>query len=57
MLTIDKDKCDECATCVAVCPADALCLAQHLSVDTGRCTECGTCVKVCAFGALSHTTE
>jgi len=53
MLHIDLKVCDQCATCISVCPSDALLLTDHLEVDKQKCTVCGTCVKVCPFGALS----
>jgi pyruvate formate lyase activating enzyme len=53
MLQIDLSACDKCATCISVCPSDALLLTDHLEVDKQKCTVCGTCVNVCPFGALS----
>ena len=53
MLYIDLNACDQCATCISVCPSDALLLTDHLEVDEQKCTVCGTCVNVCPFGALS----
>lgn len=53
MLVINKEICDECGTCISVCPANALLLTDVLSVDASVCTSCGTCVRVCPFGALS----
>ena len=53
MLIIDTEVCDECGTCISVCPANALLLTDVLFVDTSACTLCGTCVKICPFGALS----
>jgi len=53
MVHIDKETCDQCGTCISVCPSNALCLSVQLSVDEQRCTSCGRCVKVCAFAALS----
>jgi ferredoxin len=53
MLKIDQNLCDQCGTCIAVCPADALALTEQLAVDGLKCTTCGTCVRVCPFGALA----
>lgn len=52
---IDKQLCDRCGACIAVCPANALLLlpGSGLAADQGRCTGCGRCVGLCAFGALS----
>jgi ferredoxin len=51
-LEIDKAVCDECGTCISVCPVDALELTNDLKVDPELCIECGNCVKVCPVGAL-----
>jgi len=53
MLSINANVCDQCATCISVCPSDALVLTDHLEVDVKKCTSCGTCVNICPFGALS----
>jgi ferredoxin len=53
MLIINPSLCDQCATCISVCPSDALLLTDHLEVDAQKCTSCSTCVNVCPFGALS----
>jgi ferredoxin len=55
MVKITLTVCDECGTCIGVCPADALVFNTDLRVDGARCTRCGRCVKVCPFGALSLT--
>jgi MinD superfamily P-loop ATPase len=52
-LTIDKEACDRCGTCISVCPCNALVLADTLDVDTKTCTGCGTCVNICPVGALA----
>lgn len=53
MIDIDNRRCDGCATCVSVCPANALVLDPELAVDAALCITCGRCVAVCPFGALS----
>ena len=53
VVSIDFQLCDACGACIAVCPANALCLADRLTADAKRCTDCGICVRVCPFGALS----
>ena len=52
MVYIDRSNCDECGTCVCVCPENALTLAESLVVDEQRCTECCRCIDICPFGAL-----
>jgi len=53
MIVINKSCCDECGTCIAVCPADAILLEKSLCIDIEKCTECQSCVMVCPFGALA----
>lgn len=52
MLICNHKECDQCGTCVGVCPHAALLLSDHLEVDKERCTLCSRCIKVCPFGAL-----
>ncbi|MDD3094937.1 MAG: 4Fe-4S binding protein [Candidatus Neomarinimicrobiota bacterium] len=50
--------CDQCGTCIAVCPADALMLTESLlSIDHQACTLCGLCVNICPIGALELKNE
>jgi ferredoxin len=57
MLNI-MDHCDQCGTCVAVCPSNALSLGEFkVRVDQDVCTECGICVKLCPIGALEIKNE
>lgn len=57
MLVVDTSICDECGTCISVCPANSLLLAEKLEIDHALCTRCGTCVTICPFGALSLQSE
>lgn len=53
-----KDCCDQCGTCVAVCPSDALSLGEFkVRVEQEICTECGICVKICPIKALELNDE
>lgn len=53
MIIIDKDLCDLCGTCVAVCPEDCIELTEtYLQIDNVHCTTCGLCTKVCPVSAL-----
>lgn len=53
-----SDICDQCGTCIAVCPADALMLTEiHLQIDHERCTLCGLCVRICPISALEINDE
>jgi caffeyl-CoA reductase-Etf complex subunit CarE len=54
MTVVDTDKCDECGTCISVCPGNALLIGNKLAVSPEKCTSCGICIKVCPFGAISN---
>jgi Fe-S-cluster-containing hydrogenase component 2 len=54
MIVVNQQSCDQCATCVAVCPVDAILLDERLTIDSGKCIGCGKCACVCPFGALSE---
>ncbi|MBD3376692.1 4Fe-4S dicluster domain-containing protein [candidate division KSB1 bacterium] len=57
LLHLEK-KCDFCGTCVAVCPHDAIDLAEfHLTIIKDRCTLCMNCVYICPVRALEHSDE
>ena len=50
--------CDQCGTCIAVCPADAMMLGEfRVEIDHKACTECGLCVKLCPIAALEVQDE
>lgn len=50
--------CDQCGTCIAVCPEDALMLNEFkVAVDHEKCSECGLCVKICPIAALEVSHE
>lgn len=53
MVIVDHEKCDDCCTCISICPEDALIYKENLKVIKDKCILCGKCVKVCPFGALS----
>ncbi|MFA6617828.1 MAG: 4Fe-4S binding protein [Candidatus Neomarinimicrobiota bacterium] len=57
-MLIIKDHCDQCGTCVAVCPSDALSLGEFkVRVKQELCTQCGICVKICPIKALELKNE
>lgn len=52
------DHCDQCGTCIAVCPSDALMLGEFkVIVDNNSCTDCGICIKICPIAALEQIDE
>jgi formate hydrogenlyase subunit 6/NADH:ubiquinone oxidoreductase subunit I len=54
VVTLDRDACVACGTCVERCQMGALALeTDHVAVMGDRCLGCGVCVGSCASGALS----
>jgi NAD-dependent dihydropyrimidine dehydrogenase PreA subunit len=57
-MIISLNHCDQCGTCIAVCPADALMLGEFkVEVDHEACSECMICVRMCPIAALEVTDE
>ncbi|MEA2077146.1 MAG: 4Fe-4S binding protein [Candidatus Marinimicrobia bacterium] len=57
-MIISLQHCDQCGTCIAVCPADAMMLDEFkVKIDYKACTECGICVKMCPIAALEVKNE
>ena len=53
MILIEEDKCDFCGTCVAVCPVDAIELAEaRIEIIEERCIDCDLCVYICPIEVL-----
>lgn len=53
-VTIDKEKCTGCGTCVETCPVDALKIEnEKATCDPDTCIDCGTCVDDCPEEAIS----
>ncbi|MHB8156887.1 MAG: indolepyruvate ferredoxin oxidoreductase subunit alpha [Desulfocucumaceae bacterium] len=51
-ITVDRDLCTGCKTCLRLgCPAISV-KDKVSSVDSMSCTGCGLCTQVCKFGAL-----
>lgn len=40
-------KCDECGTCVYLCPTDAISKDNPRKTDKDKCISCGRCIAVC----------
>ncbi|MBW6458754.1 MAG: 4Fe-4S binding protein [FCB group bacterium] len=54
-MIIQTNLCDQCGTCISVCPVDALMLTEHtLVIDHEKCTECMLCVHICPVAALER---
>jgi NAD-dependent dihydropyrimidine dehydrogenase PreA subunit len=55
VIIVDKDKCDGCGECIAVCPASVYELdddGKSEPVNPDECIECCSCVEVCPKGAI-----
>lgn len=53
-MKINRDLCDVCGTCAAVCPADAIIVSEFaVNIDNEKCIECMNCVIVCPIKAIS----
>ncbi len=53
MILVEEDKCDFCGTCVAVCPVDAIELAEaRIEIIQERCIDCDLCVYICPIEVL-----
>lgn len=57
MLTVDYNNCDDCCTCISICPEDSLIFKDKIEVNQDTCILCGKCVRVCPFAALSIKKE
>ncbi len=54
-LSLDAERCNGCALCVAVCP-HAVFRMEHKRArlaDRGACMECGACARNCEPGAIA----
>ena len=53
MINIINEECTGCGVCAAICPKEAIYLAENKNgfrepvVDPKRCVECGLCKKIC----------
>ena len=55
MITINKQSCDLCGTCVSICPVDALIIEiNELTINYDRCINCSHCIYICPIDALSE---
>ncbi len=53
LVVVDPKKCNLSFTCIRVCPAKAIKIAdRHAQVVPSRCIGCGNCVTVCAQNAI-----
>ena len=52
-VTIDKEKCTACGSCVDGCPVEAITVDEKAKVNEEECIDCGTCVDECPEGAIT----
>jgi electron transfer flavoprotein alpha subunit len=56
LAVISREACIGCEQCVAVCPADAITMADGIAVvNADLCTGCGRCPAVCPTEAITTT--
>ncbi|MEE4241470.1 MAG: EFR1 family ferrodoxin [Desulfopila sp.] len=47
-----ESRCTQCESCLPVCPAAAISLAEQIEIDRDLCILCCACVKICPEEAL-----
>jgi len=53
MLSVRKEFCAGCGSCIRVCPTGAISLdAGTARIDQDKCTACYNCIQVCPKGAI-----
>jgi len=50
---LDRDLCEACGACAAICPFETIEMDDYPQVDTAACMGCGVCTKACPTGALT----
>ena len=54
-MIINRELCDICGTCVAVCPSDAIIVSEFfVTINNDKCAECLKCLKVCPIKAIEE---
>lgn len=58
MIEIDKEECDFCGACVAVCLVDCIELFEkNIEINFKECTECKLCIYVCPIEVISYVEQ
>ena len=53
-MKINRELCDVCGTCAAVCPVDAIIISEFIvEIDNEKCINCLNCLKVCPIKAIT----
>lgn len=51
-VTLDKEKCKGCTTCIKHCPTEAIRVRRGIAhITEERCIDCGACIRVCPHKA------
>jgi ferredoxin len=54
-MKINRNLCDICGTCVAVCPVDAIVVSEfEVCIDNEKCINCLNCMTACPIKAISE---
>jgi len=57
-VSLDRDKCTGCTTCLKRCPTEAIRIRHNsASILHDRCIDCGECIKVCPHHAKVAVTD
>ena len=56
-IKVNEEKCTGCATCVDVCPVEAITVNEVAHIDVEECIDCEACVDECPEDALSVEEE
>lgn len=52
-VTVFKDECIGCGTCIGVCPTEALVMQDDGKAEcVGDCIDCGACIDTCPTEAI-----
>ena len=55
MIEVNRDECDFCGACLAVCPENCIELFdKNIQIDSINCTECKFCIYVCPVEAIDY---
>jgi uncharacterized protein (DUF362 family)/ferredoxin len=54
-LTLDREMCTECDSCLSFCPVELPITASDFEFNAGKCVECLACALVCPEGAIPLT--
>ena len=50
---LDRDLCEACGACAAICPFEAIEMDDYPQIDAAACMGCGACTKACPTGAMT----